>query len=260
MNSRQQTRTDSLEVNPDTLCKATHTTSSSKIPPGLHQYIPDIFGRIRCDFWNLLLVNMVILWDTLNNFISQEKRLYDAKAPTTWTISTFTTKSSICRTSLIASNSQTGSVNLTTVAYICVVSLRYPPFSSCMQGFQKKMGDFHFYCVSLFLVTWSREARRCWLNSKTWQNNKSTSSSLVENMLHIHYNKCMKFFFTYNETLKQALTAEQTAAERKPRQSIQSKACSHALRHCHCASEVTLQRFWDRKHISSKAIIGKLFL
>ena len=129
-----------------------------------------------------------ILWT------SQEKRLYDANAPTTWTISTFTTKSSICRTSLIASNNQTENVNLTTVAYMCVVSLRYPPFSSCMQGFQKKMGDFHFYCVSLFLVTWSREARRCWLNSKTWQNNKSTSSSQVENMLNIHYNKCMKHF------------------------------------------------------------------
>ena len=145
MNSRQQTRTDSLEVNPDTLCKATHTTFSSKIPFVLHQYIPDIFGRIRCDFWNLLILDMVILWDIVHmryfeQLHSQEKRLYDAKTPTTWTISTFTTKSSICRTSLIASNNQTESVNLTTVAYMCVVSLRYPPFSSCMQGFQKKMG------------------------------------------------------------------------------------------------------------------------
>ena len=140
---------NSLEVDPDTLCKATHTTSSSKIPLGLHQYIPDIFGRIRCDFWNLLIVNMVILWDTLNNFISQEKRLYDAKAPTTWTISTFTTKSSICRTSLIASNNQTESVNLTTVAYIVCGLPSLSPFFLLHARLSKENGWFSLLLCEL---------------------------------------------------------------------------------------------------------------
>ena len=159
MNSRQQTRTDSLEVNPDTLCRATHTTFSSKIPLGLHQYIPDIFGRIRCDFWNLLILDMVILWDIVHmRYFEQAKRrdcmMRRLQPPEQSPPSPQNPPSAELLWLPVIIRLRVCAWQLLRI--LCVVSLRYPPFSSCMQGFQKKMGDFHFYCVSLFLVTWSR--------------------------------------------------------------------------------------------------------
>ena len=105
-------------------------------------------------------------------------------------------------------------------------------------------------CVSWFLVTWSR---RCWLNSKLAKTIKVHRQARLKTCLTYIITSVWKFsaycnnLGTLSSSQEKDICTPRTKhwnrhsllsrqqLRRKPRQSIQSKACSHALRHCHCA-------------------------